>query len=128
MKDYSLITKDYHNYDHEKRQQKRVGLNGTAELYSLNGEKKNGEIKVFDISVSGLGFISHDSFNVDDVLEFVIYLPGYISMQIICYVTWRGHCDNGFIYGALFVSMNNLNRGIIKLYVNDKSKRGLTKS
>lgn len=119
MKDYSLISKSYHNYELEKRQHKRVVIDGSAEFYYLNGEKKEGEIRLFDISLSGLGFISQDFFAICDVLELIIDIPNYISMQIMCYITWRGHCDNGFLYGSQFVSMNNLNRDIIKLYLEE---------
>lgn len=119
MKDYSLISKNFYNYQAEKRQQKRVELNGAADFYYLNGTRKTGELELFDISISGLGFTSQDSLVIGDVLEFIIEIPRYITMQIMCYIVWRGCSDNGFIYGALFVSMSNLNRDIIKMYIND---------
>jgi PilZ domain. len=120
MKDYSLISRDFHNYEQEKRYNKRVELNGIVNYYFLNGEKKPDELHLFDISICGLGFVSKNSFSCGDVLEFVIEIPNYITMQIMCYVVWRGLSDKGFIYGAMFVSMNNLNSDIIKMYINER--------
>lgn len=120
MKDYSFISRNFHNYESEKRQQKRVEFSGVTDYYYLNGNKKTGNIQIFDINISGLGLLSQDSFVLNDVLEFTIDIPGYISMQIMCYINRKGHIDDGFIYGTTFVSMNNLNRDIIKMFIDGK--------
>jgi len=118
MKDYSYISKKYFNYTIEKRQHKRVVLIGRIKAYKLNGDNKKGRIELFNLSVGGLGFKSVDEFAVGDVLEFVIDIPKYISMQIMCNIVWRGLSDNGYIYGSQFVCINNLNRDMIKSYID----------
>lgn len=119
MKNYSYLSNKYFNYEIERRQHERVKLDGKTETYIYNGYKRIGTLETINISVGGLLFRSVDNFKIGDVLEFVIDIPNYISMQIMCSIVWTGLCDKGFLYGSKFININNLNREIIKSYVND---------
>lgn len=96
-----------------KRIYKRLKYDNTIMITSINGKKTNLELPGINISVSGIGFVSKNKFEINDVLE-IIFKYDKITIPAILQVMHISLYDNGYFIGGQFVALHNTYIEILK--------------
>lgn len=65
------------------------------------------ELEVFDLSLGGLGVISHKAFTGSVTLEFTLYLED-IPYPVMAKIAWSKHNHLFFRYGLEIIGHNNM--------------------
>ena len=105
--------------DDDKRIQKRVPADFVIEIYSANIGVLIGVAKLLNISITGACIESTSAMAKGDAVTMRFLLGGEHLISFLCTVKWAKENVRVREYGLKFESMNELNREIIRKFVQE---------
>lgn len=110
----------------ENRVHERVEYRTKVEVYryyNMSGEltvlEEPMRMEVYDVSISGLGILSHKEHIQEGTLEFTFYLEE-IPYRVMARIVWVDHNNIFFRYGLEIIGHNNMLFRHLKDYIERK--------
>lgn len=102
----------------ERRRNLRTELQAELLMKRLDGggDEEKVEIKVCDVSKTGLGFVCEEALECGSVYECFLTIWTKEVIQCFIEIVRREKQDDGYRYGAIFVGMTEMDAYRIQVY------------